>query len=202
MKTARMMTMMAVAAATVYAGEQKARTIDVYVADHRHANRPLGMAEQYTNGIFASVNLGVRWHSGKAPAAPGPLTLAIDLVDLAPDNVKPCALAFALPYEGVHITVFYDRVLAMDKSFPDAVLGHVLAHEIAHLLEGVVRHSVTGVMKATYTRKDTLAMRSTPLAFTATDIDLIDAGVTGRLLHRAGLDTRGITASVAAEEPR
>ena len=47
-------------------------------------------------------------------------------------------LAFALPYEGVHIQIFYDRVRAAEPLLPQVALAHVLAHEITHVLQGIV----------------------------------------------------------------
>lgn len=50
---------------------------------------------------------------------------------------------------------FYDRVLA--NSRPTGLpflLGHVLAHEIGHILQGVERHSSAGVMKEKWDYRD------------------------------------------------
>ncbi len=64
-------------------------------------------------------------------------------------DFKSGALAFARPYEGVHITLFYDRVQAVtEPELTGTVLAHVLVHEITHILQGTCRHSATGVMKA------------------------------------------------------
>src|ERR1039458_377338 len=58
--------------------------------------------------------------------------------------VPPDALAYALPYKvsGTCIHVFLDRVL-LGRKQPDrsALLAHVMAHEITHVLEQIVRHS-------------------------------------------------------------
>jgi hypothetical protein len=44
------------------------------------------------------------------------------------------------------IHVFYDRVSTLpDHSRMPEFLGHVLAHEIVHVLQDVVRHSSEGV---------------------------------------------------------
>jgi hypothetical protein len=109
------------------------------------------------------------------------LTFAIDIVDRTPDNARPGALAFALPLEGVHLTVFYDRIVGRYKYRPDAVLAHVLVHEITHLLQGIARHSATGVMKPGFSPSDAYAMTYKPLPFTDEDLLLIRAGVARRL---------------------
>ena len=58
--------------------------------------------------------------------------------------------------------------------------AHVLVHEITHLLQGIDRHSDTGVMKAHWTGRDFVDMRSSPLPFTGYDVDLIYAGLAKR----------------------
>jgi hypothetical protein len=52
-----------------------------------------------------------------------------------------------------------------------------MVHEITHLLQGVTRHSDTGVMKARWTGTDFGGMRVTPLPFTRQDVELIYSGL-------------------------
>jgi hypothetical protein len=49
----------------------------------------------------------------------------------------------------------------------------VLVHEITHILQGVDRHSESGIMKAQWTIDDYRAMASKPLSFTPLDVKLI-----------------------------
>ena len=65
------------------------------------------------------------------------------------------------PREGSHITVFIDRIEQMRA--PSNVLAHVMVHEITHLLQGIGRHSATGVMKGVWTAGDFGGMRLRPL---------------------------------------
>jgi hypothetical protein len=72
--------------------------------------------------------------------------------------------------------VFYDRVepLVRGHHAPEAaVLGYVLSHEIAHVLQGVARHSETGIMRARWSDNDFKLMGIRALIFTAEDIQLI-----------------------------
>jgi hypothetical protein len=96
-------------------------------------------------------------------------------------------MAFALPKERVHITVFWDRVQHA-KSFvsTSVLLAHVLVHEITHILQGIGRHSDSGVMKARWTGEDYEAMVRKPLPFTSDDIELIRRGAAARVLSSAG----------------
>ena len=60
------------------------------------------------------------------------------------------------------------------------LLAHVLVHEMTHILQGVSRHSETGVMKAHWDESDFGQMRIKALPFTEADIHLIQRGVDGR----------------------
>ena len=105
----------------------------------------------------------------------------VEIVTDTSRELKPGALAFARPYEGVHIDVFYDRVrAATEPELTPNVLAHVLVHEITHILQGTCRHSDTGVMKARWNHEDYMEMRLNPLSFTEEDVQLIRAGLAGR----------------------
>jgi hypothetical protein len=57
------------------------------------------------------------------------------------------------------------------------LLAHVLVHEITHVLQGVVRHSGTGVMRAHWDAREYLDMAFSPLEFTGADAELIQSGL-------------------------
>jgi hypothetical protein len=52
--------------------------------------------------------------------------------------------------------------------------------KITHLLQGISRHSDTGVMKAHWSGADFCEMRRKPLGFTVEDVDLIYRGLSAR----------------------
>jgi hypothetical protein len=60
------------------------------------------------------------------------------------------------------------------------LLGHVLAHEITHILEAIVRHSETGLMRAHWTPEDHVRMRHQLLGWDAADREIIHAGLATR----------------------
>jgi hypothetical protein len=108
------------------------------------------LAERIASRIFERIGVTLNWL--KNPRACPAHALILSVTDETPPNLLPGALAYAQPYEGVHIRVFADRVMAA-SDYPQPklcgrVLGHVFAHEIAHMLQGVSRHSAEGVMKA------------------------------------------------------
>jgi hypothetical protein len=57
------------------------------------------------------------------------------------------------------------------------LLAHVMVHEIAHILQGVYRHSDNGVMKAVWTGQDYSQMRVGALPFAPEDVELIHLGL-------------------------
>jgi hypothetical protein len=90
----------------------------------------------------------------------------------------PGALAYAMPFERTRIVVFYDRILVtvLPRAVP-SLLGHVLAHEIAHMLQGIEHHSSTGVMKEKWDHNDYAEMQRHDLRFTEEDLLLIRQGL-------------------------
>ena len=104
--------------------------------------------------------------------------IAVEIVAHAPDSFKEESLAMALPYadSGVRVVIFYDRVapyLRNHHAPAETILGYVLAHEIAHVLQGVARHSDSGVMRARWTDLDYQWMSKGALRFATEDVQLI-----------------------------
>jgi hypothetical protein len=99
-----------------------------------------------------------------------------------PEAQFPGALGVALPREGSHAWVFYDRVLreGPDDSHVAALLAHAMAHEIAHVLQGISRHSESGILKARWSGTDCARMAYFPLMFTREDAILIHSGLEER----------------------
>ena len=147
----------------------------------------IAQAETITTRMFAEIGVVVEWRqSANCNTVPGE-SLIVQLSTGAPQDQFPGALAYARLADGVHIEVFYDRVSrAVEPRRVPALLAHVLAHEIAHLLEGVGRHSAEGVMKAHWDERDFLEMADKPLPFASEDVELIQRG----LMSRARASTR------------
>jgi hypothetical protein len=143
--------------------------------------RPLILAEKLASRIFANIGVDTEWpeqlHRGTS--CPANATVAITLsYDTSPAD-HPRAWAYALPYERKHIVVFWDRV--QHKVPPErapVLLAYVLVHEITHILQGVNRHSDSGVMKAVWNEDDIFRMWSgKPLSLTKLDVELIHLGL-------------------------
>jgi hypothetical protein len=130
--------------------------------------------------MFAGIGVEIEWPRWPHSCTDGD-AIVITLSYNTPQDQLPDAWAYALPYEGTHIVVFYDRI---QQKVPPArvptLLAHVMAHEITHILEGVKRHSESGVMKAQWDDVDLFEMGRKPLAFAEEDVNLIYLGLDAR----------------------
>jgi hypothetical protein len=137
---------------------------------------------------FAEVGVRIEWRMGRPPSTQPERepAIVIRLAEHTPADYLPGALAFARVYEGVHITVFWDRIERQPRFAPPVVvLAHVLVHEITRILQGIDRHSDSGVMKSRWTAEDHRAMTSKPLPFSPLDVELIQRGLDSRTDARA-----------------
>jgi len=142
-------------------------------------------AQLIAAGMFAGIGVRIEWKSDHACPAD---VIRITFSDRTDRNFLPGALAYALPYEGTHIVVFYDRL--QKRGQPNrlpGVLAHVMVHEITHIMQDVHHHSDTGVMKAQWTLEDFDEMAFRPLPFTETDVELIHNGLDKRATRMAAL---------------
>jgi hypothetical protein len=132
--------------------------------------------------MFAKIRVRLQWHEPPVCPAGAGDPVALMLTSFTPEAYFHGALGVALPLEGTHAWVFYDRVLraSPDDTYLAALLAHVMAHEIAHLLQGIIRHSESGILKARWSGTDCARMASFPLMFTREDAILIHQGLEER----------------------
>ena len=159
-------------------------------------------SQEITRDLFARI--GVRlvwgpghWHASQASGVaskgePIQREFAIEISPRVPKGFDQDALAFAMPYgdTSLGVMIFYNRVkllLQQHRTTPEAVIfGHILAHEIGHVLERINRHSETGVMRARWTEDDFTQMAAGRLRFTSVDAALILNSFTTRNVSPAG----------------
>jgi hypothetical protein len=137
-------------------------------------------AESGTANIFKMIGLRVAWKSGKHAELQGcSRVINMAIVPSAPERIPPGVLASA-HLESASIVVYYDRIEPTIQVWPglaSALLSNVFAHEIAHVLQSLNRHSDTGILKAHWTRDDFLMMLTHRLSFTPLDVGLIRSGI-------------------------
>jgi len=139
----------------------------------------MGLARALTSTIYSKIGTEIKWGCPGDPEQAMVVTIRAD-----PRDVRhPGALGYAQPFTG-HIRVFYDRLGRFSPELRVNLLAHVLAHEIAHVLEGTDRHSQNGIMKAHWDSFDFGKMMTHHLEFTAEDVVLIRRGIAARHLAR------------------
>jgi hypothetical protein len=144
-------------------------------------------AQALATRIFAGIAIPVNWRACKPAGESSQTPIVVQLVTRTPVGFKSGALGSAVPYRR-HITIFFDRIETMED--PWTVLGHVMVHEITHIVQGVSRHSHTGLMKPHWNSHDLVQMRYKPLPFTREDLLLLYAGLA---MRRESTDTQTVT---------
>jgi hypothetical protein len=175
--TKQAMALMILIAGTAYAGQAQQK-LTIYVRNTAMVpGTALIPAEASATKMFAGIGISLEWRTG-TPIVESSRAIFIEFTTETPESLMPGAMAYALPYEGSHLRIFYDRITS--NFYPRSFLAHVMAHEITHLLQGVCRHSATGVMKANWNHDDFKAMCTGTLPFTPYDMELIYAGLAAR----------------------
>jgi len=139
------------------------------------------LARDAASKVFAGIGVSIEWqrygHSCQVASGAVAISLSYD----TPRNRHQGALAYALPYEGTHIVVFYDRVRATAApARVPCLLAYVIVHEIAHILQGAKRHSASGIMKAQWDHGDYFNIVRNSLRFAEEAVDLIHRGIDRR----------------------
>ena len=185
MRASRTIGLFMLAGMSGFADDRGGGRVVVYVEGHQSARGAAIRAGRIANEMFAAAGVEVDWKIGTpSPAGDegGPIVIRFTTGESFPS--APAALAYALPYAngGTSVTVFWDRVqrIAGKSRFLETLLAHVLAHEVTHILQGVVRHSDGGIMRANWTSRDYFQMRDAPLSFTSGDVILIRMGLEKR----------------------
>ena len=159
-------TTLAILAAATCAAREAQRKVTVCVSDVTLANEvhEVIQARATASEMFAAIGVKLDWRCPKS----GQETIVISLNMGTPANRKPGELAHTSPKEGTHIVIFYDCVRKIRPNKFSIVLAHVMVHEVTHILQGIPRHSESGVMKAQWDDYDFLQMAWKPLHFTET----------------------------------
>ncbi len=142
------------------------------------------LAQEEASRLFEDAGVRLDWRTGSPQGLErGPGVVELTFEAAAPAGYRAPqlsgALAVATPYgtSSGKITVFGDRVEVYVRGLrtidTGRVLGHVLAHEIGHVLEGIARHSESGLMKAHWTRNDYVEMLRSGLGFAEVDRGLL-----------------------------
>jgi hypothetical protein len=179
MKTSAMITMAAIVAGVAWAATKTdSQRLAVCIEDGKHAG--VDSAAAKATSMFLSAGVKLDWHGEAGFCKGNPAAMVVRFTTSTPKAFHPGALAYALPYEGVHIQMFYDRIAQSDPDLVPSLMASVIVHEITHILQGIDRHSTGGIMKAVWTSSDYTQMKHGMLRFTAMDVEMIRDGFAAR----------------------
>ena len=108
--------------------------------------------------------------------------VALDLLQRAPEGLRPSILGAAVPYasEGLNVRLFVDRVeaaaLSWNRTFT-AVAAHVLAHEIGHVLLRTNEHSQHGLMAAVLAGDEYARLAAGLLLFSGVEAETVTSAL-------------------------
>jgi hypothetical protein len=177
---------------------------EITVRVYDYAAVPPGIAKRArkeTSRIFLEAGIRTAWALCAVPGQAEPTDPRCETQPAATDiqvNILPRKMAQALmrhhselgaavtlPHGfGRHASVFYHRVDELAESGGASralLLGHIMAHEIGHLLLGVNSHSATGLMHVPWDRTQRERASLGTLLFTHTEAEQIRRQATDRL---------------------
>ena len=127
--------------------------LTLVIYDHAHVgSEALAAAENTVSEIFADANVQLIWRDGFAYAAERRAALNPPPEDPATLVVKLQPESEAVRY-GVRSVCggigFESGAIVFVRSFDSTRLGHVMAHELGHMLLGPNAHAIVGIMRGT-----------------------------------------------------
>lgn len=172
----------------------QAQDCTVTVYENHDGEVPLGLlfnAMLTATQVFREIGVNLRIVDGhpahdRGDACGAPIVIEFEKAGNYHGSAE--AMAYAAPYKksGTSIHVFIDRVLLHvngNYDFKNPFLAYVMVHEITHVLEGIVRHSDEGVMKAVWSKHDYARMERHALSFAPEDVDLIRSALARRISY-------------------
>lgn len=177
-----LLSVITVAGLTAGTGAGRPADVVVYVAGREAPpNAVEHGARAMVTRMYSQIGVRIAWREGELRT--GAVNNARVTVQIRYGSVArgAHALAAAAPFgTGTRaVTVDYARIrgVAGRMEREQAILAHVLAHELGHILQGTDWHADTGVMKANWRAADYESMQRKPLAFTEDDVLLINRGL-------------------------
>jgi len=168
---------------------------DVYLSDRDDSGQLLCAGKAVAAEIFARSGVQLVWRSRELPNAKGAgrqefarLAFGIRTLERAPDTLGDAVVATTriVNFQGKEITIYADRLTRLISRRGDlaqVAAGYVLAHELAHAMQGIARHSETGILKASWSNEDYQQMVWRKLGFTPMDVELIHRGIAFQLAN-------------------
>src|SRR6185369_8126573 len=81
-------------------------------------------AQELAAKMFAGVGISLEWRACEPASESSQERIVVELALGTPEDFKSGVLGYATPHQGRRITVFLDRIEAMER--PEALLAHVI----------------------------------------------------------------------------
>lgn len=166
--------------------------VDVCMEPAQELRMSTKRAKSLVSLIYSQIGVNLTWYPELSQCDPSVCpTIRIRWAKRAPSTSSDGALASARPFGSpeTSITIYevpLQRFLNQYANSPEVVLAYVLAHELAHAMQGLDHHSASGILKARWSYSEYYRMLSRTLTFTAEDVDLIRMGLAAKRLKIAG----------------
>ena len=159
----------------------------------------IGQAELIAARPFREIRIALQWHNAPSACPEEREPVRVRVWAHTPIDYHRGASGTSRPYDGVHAEIFLDRMQSsVEGAVLTALVGHVLAHEIAHVLGGSDGHAA-GVMRPSFSREDIRRMALVPLRFPESYVILIRDGVRTRHERLAEIKSKGFVNNQSAE---
>lgn len=165
-------------------------TVNVY-NDARVPEPVLAKAKREAAGIFHRAEVKIMWidcsslrGQGATDSACGnPMDRSHLAVRIVPWSSTSGGAVFGIAFlspegTGAYSDVFYDSVAKLHEEWHASIptlLGHVIAHEVGHLLLGTNAHSRTGIMRSKWQGEELRSIAMGGLLFTPPQIESFKA---------------------------
>ena len=135
--------------------------------------------------LFKRVGVRLKWSCGNGfgdRAKPDGRIVRLRIEDEVPSDVSGTAIAYARPYarSGVNVVILWRRFQPLLSNHPDSagiIFGHVMAHELGHVLSRSDYHGLSGLMSAKWTENDFQLMETQLLPFSPVEGKFIRDGL-------------------------
>ena len=141
--------------------------------------RVVKQAKEITERIYRNAGIAIAWKEHSGSVAEG----SQFFVRIVPRALNLPGEDFGIAFvgsdgRGIQADVFYsgiERLAASSSVNPAEIMGHVMAHELGHLLLGVNSHSNLGIMQAHWTGRQLRQMSMGILRFDKRQSETIGA---------------------------
>src|SRR5215510_8238994 len=169
-------------------GTSSPKSLPLPVTVFDYANVPaqwLSWAEESMSRIYREIGVEITWQDARSEARTGLIVLILPESRSIKESIPQSVMGYSSGTADERRRVAYVLYGRMDQFRLEQVpaiqranlLGHLMAHEVGHLLLPVQSHSPSGIMRARWSRADLELAQQGRLRFTADQAESIRSKV-------------------------